>query len=201
MPERRWAAAGFAFLYLATPAWLSIVNNAEDYMSYMAFAAMPLVLYGNARSTLQSDGDGYVPLGVGMALIWMCHPPVAFITSIATLFIQVGATIQRGFATWRGMAACVATFAGLGAYYFASMSELPPSSTGVRLPAEMVTVLALALTFLGLGRCVLTPRNPAWAALALAGAFVVGEASRPWLLWICASAFFWLATAAAATAG
>lgn len=198
MPSRRWAAAGFAFLYLATPAWLSIVTNAEDYMSYMAFAAMPLVLYGNARSALRDDGGGYVPLGAGMAIIWMCHPPIAFITSIATLFVQVGTMVSRGLATWRGILTCAVTFAVLGAYYFASMSELPPSSTGVRLPSEMVTVLALALFFLALGRSVASPYGPAWVVLALGSAYMVGKASQPWLLWIGVSTLYWLVTAAAA---
>jgi hypothetical protein len=198
MPDRRWAAAAFAFLYLATPAWLSIVNNAEDYMSYMAFAAMPLVLYGNARSTLGNDGRGYVPLGAGLAIVWMCHPPIAFITSITTLFIQVGAATSRGFGAWKGMIACAVTFAVLGAYYFLSMSELPPSSTGVRLPSEMVTVLALALFFLSLGRWAVNPRNLGWLVLALAAAWAVGHASRPWLLWIAASAFYWFVAAAMA---
>lgn len=195
IPARRWAAAGFAFLYLAAPSWLAIVTDTEDYMSYMAFAAMPLVLYGNARSVMEDGGRGYVPLGVGVAVVWMCHPPIAFITSVATLFIQAGASISRGFAAWRGMVMCVVVFAVLGAYYFVSMSELTLTQEGGgQLRREMVTMIALALFFIGLGRCLLSPRNPAWAACALVAALIVGEASRPWLVWMLASTFFWFAS-------
>jgi hypothetical protein len=198
MPARRWSAAGIAFLYLAAPSWLAIIVDTEDYMSYMAFAALPLVLYGNARSVLGSGERGYVPLGAGLALVWMCHPPIAFITSIATLFIQTGAAISRGFSAWRGNVACAAVFAVLSAYYFVSMNEVPKYYEGSPLRAEVITVLALALFFIGLGRCVLSPRNPGWAACALLGAVVAGEASRPWLIWMLASTFFWFGAAAVA---
>jgi hypothetical protein len=198
MPVRRWAALAIALLYLTTPAWLAEVVNVEDYMTYMAFAAMPLVLYGNARSVLESDGRGYVALGAGLSLIWMCHPPIAFLTCLATLFIQAGAAASRGFSQWRGLAACVAVFAVLSAYYFASMSELPRAAEGGSMASELRTILALALFFIGLCRCGLRPRSLAWPAIALVGAIGVAVASRPWLIWISCSAAFWIVAVVAA---
>ena len=197
MPGRRWAALAFALLYLSVPSWLAVLAAVEDYMSFMAFAAMPLVLYGNARSVLDPDGSGYVPLGAGLALVWMCHPPIAFLTSMATLFIQAGAAVCRGFAPWRGLIACVAAFGILSAYYFVSMSELPRAVESSQMAKDILVVLGLALFFVGLGRCALRPRNPAWAACALLGAVAVGIGSRPWLIWISVSAAFWIAAAAA----
>src|ERR1700677_707083 len=77
-PNRRWISMGLALIYLLTPSWLATVQRSEAYMSYMAFAVMPIVLYGNARTALRDDGRGYVTLGAGLALLWMCHPPIAF---------------------------------------------------------------------------------------------------------------------------
>lgn len=192
MPGRRWAALAFSLIYLTTPAWLAEVVNIEDYMTYMAFAAMPLVLYGNARSVLDSDGRGYVPLAAGLSLIWMCHPPIALTTCLTTLFIQAGAAVVRGIAPWRRWVVGAAVFAVLSAYYFASMSELPRAAEGDQMAVELPTVLGLALFFLGLGRCAIRPRNLGWIACALAGAVSVGIANRPWLIWISCSAGFWI---------
>jgi hypothetical protein len=194
MPDRRWICLAFAFLYLAVPSWLAVVVNVEDYMSYMAFAVMPLVLYGNAKSVLRSDGRGYVPLGIGLALIWMCHPPIAFLACMVTLFIQSGAALSRGFAQWRGLAACAATFVILAAYYFVSMSELPRSTEGTPLFPEICTILGLAVFFAGAGRCALKPRNPGWVVCTLIASVAVGIGSRPWLIWISCSTAFWIAT-------
>jgi hypothetical protein len=192
MPGRRWASFTFAFLYLATPGWLAIAFKVEDFMSYMAFAAMPLVLYGNARTVLRSDGRGYVTLGAGLALVWMCHPPIAFLACVATLFIQAGAILSRGVDSWKGLTACAAAFLVLSAYYFASMSELPRSDEGTPMFTEVRTILGLALFFAGLGRAALKPRNLAWVSCAVMGAIAVGLGSKPWLIWIAFSTGFWL---------
>jgi hypothetical protein len=197
LPGRRWAALAFSLIYLTTPSWLAEVVNIEDYMTYMAFAAMPLVLYGNAVSVLESDGRGYVPLGAGLALVWMCHPPIALLTCLTTLFIQTGAAVARGFAPWRGLAAGAAVFAVLSAYYFASMSELPRAAEGNEMAVELRSILGLALFFTGIGRYALRPRNIAWIACALLGAIMVGISSRPWLIWISCSAAFWIAAVVA----
>jgi hypothetical protein len=194
MPARRWTSLAFALLYLAAPAWLAVVINVEDYMSYMAFAAMPLVLYGNARTVLEPDGKGYIPLGAGMALIWMCHPPIAFLTSISTLFIQAGLAAFRGFAPWRNLAASAGVFVVLSAYYFASMSELPRMASGGSMSTELRTILGLALFFIGIGRLAVSSNKPIWAACALVGGVVVGLGSKPWLIWICFAAAIWIVT-------
>jgi hypothetical protein len=121
--DRRWTAAGFALLYLLAPAWLATIYKADAYMSYMAFAAMPLVLWGNVGSLTTADAASYVALGAGEALLWMCHPPIALLTTIATLFLQAASVVVRGLSAWRQAAAGAVAFAVLAAYYFASMSE------------------------------------------------------------------------------
>jgi hypothetical protein len=191
-PDRRWAAMGLALLYLTTPAWLSTVIHSEAYMSYMAFAATPLVLYGNARTALRDDGRGYISLGAGLALIWMCHPPIAFSTTIATLVIQSGLVAGRGVISWGNFAAGIATFAILGAYYFASMSELPQQPQMHSKAFEVAQIAGFALFFAGIGRYAVVPRAYGWAACAALGAFAVWMTSYPWLCWAAATAGIWL---------
>ncbi|WP_295453761.1 hypothetical protein, partial [uncultured Thiodictyon sp.] len=121
---------------------------ADMYMTYMAVGVMPLVVYGNGR-LLAGDGCvGYPALAAGLALLWTCHPPVALLTTLATVVAQGGRFL---FATqsrkaWRAAAGGAALFALLAAYYFYSMSELPPSEgTPVRGSLLQMTGLALWL--------------------------------------------------------
>jgi hypothetical protein len=190
-PNRRWIALGLALLYLGTPSWLSTVLYSEAYMSYMAFAALPLVLYGNARTALGNDGRGYVILGAGLALLWMCHPPIAFTTTLATLVIQSGLIMGRRIVSWNGMAAGIVAFAVLAAYYFISMSEVPPQPHQESKAFELTQILGFALFFTGIGRFALVPRAFGWALCAGGGAFAVWMTSYPWFCWAAATACIW----------
>jgi hypothetical protein len=191
LPERRWMAAGMAILYLTSPSWLSTVVRAEAYMSYMAFAALPVVLYGNARTTLKQDGQGYVILGAGLALVWMCHPPIAFISTMVTLVIQSGLMVERGLASWRSMAAGVVTFAILGAFYFVSMSELPPQPQTHSKIFELEQIAGFAFFFIGIGRAAVVPRPLGWAICAALGALAVWKTSYSWTCWAAATTGIW----------
>jgi hypothetical protein len=195
---RRWMAAGFALLYLFTPSWLSMCYKADAYMSYMAFAAMPLVLFGNARTLHKPDGKGYATLAAGLALIWMCHPPIALLTITATLFIQAAAVVEQGLASWKSAMASAVIFALLSAYYFCSMSELPARPTGgASLGSSVVLLVGIALFALGVGRAVFAPGRLAWLAGAAGGLAIVAHYSRPWTIWAAFTGAFILCAALA----
>jgi hypothetical protein len=198
MPSQRWAAAGVSFLYLCAPSWLAVVFKADAYMSYVAFAAMPLVLYGNALTVLKPDGRGFVALGAGLALIWMCHPPIAFLTTMATLFIQTGRAVALGLGSWRKMLAGVAVFGALATYYFTSMSEVPAFHQDHPMGQEVLQIAALALFFVALARSAFRPFNFLWPLAAVAAAIVVGRLNVPWIYWMVFSAAFWIPVAIAA---
>jgi hypothetical protein len=192
IPRDRWIAAGLALLYLSTPSWLATVVRAEAYMSYMAFAALPIVLYGNARTAIRDDGRGYIILGAGLALVWMCHPPIAFISTIATLVIQSGIIMGRGIVSSKNLAAGMATFVVLAAYYFESMGELPEQSHTRSPTAELLQIIGFALFFIGLGRIALRPRSFGWAICAVAGLATVGIIDHPWFCWAVSVAGIWI---------
>jgi hypothetical protein len=192
IPNRRWMAAAIAILYLSTPSWLSTVLRAEAYMSYMAFAALPIVLYGNARTVLKDDGRGYITLAAGLALVWMCHPPIAFISTTATLVIQSGLIMSRGIVSWKNLAAGACTFAVLGAYYFTSMSELPPLGHARPQSSEMLQIVGFALFFVGIGRCALVPRPYGWGVCAAAGLLAEWKTDHSWMCWAVGTGGIWL---------
>jgi len=196
LPTRRWSAMGLALLYLTTPSWLATVLCAEAYMSHMAFAAVPIVLYGNVRTALHEDGRGYIILGSGLALLWMCHPPLAFNFTMATVMIQSGVLMTRGIVNWGNLVAGAATFLVLGAFYFTSMAELPAIDHTHSNGTELQQIVGLALFLIGIGRFALVPRSLGWAACAVAGAVAVGRVDRPWLCWIEATALVWVPLAA-----
>jgi hypothetical protein len=197
MPANHWRAAGVSLLYLCAPSWLAVVFKWDAYMSYVAFAAMPLALYGNALTVMKPDGRGFLILGAGLALIWMCHPPIAFLTTMATLVVQTGRAVAHGFASWKKMLAGAALFGVLAAYYFVSMSELPPFRQGYSMPREVLQVAGLSLFFIGLGRSGLRPFRSLWPVVAVGAAVLVGCFNVPWIYWMGYSAAFWIAVVVA----
>ena len=196
VPARRFAAMGFALLYLLTPSWLSAIVHSEAYMSYMAFAALPVVLYGNARTVLREDGRGTVILGAGLALVWMCHPPIACLSTLATVFVQCGLIVGRGVLSWWNLIKGAAAFGILGAYYFVSMSELPQLGETHAMRSEAFVILGIMLFLTGIGRFFVGNRSPGWAACAGAGALLVWSTSPIWMCWVTGTASVWIACVA-----
>lgn len=196
-PHRRWEVWLLALLYVASAAWLGVLFRADAYMSFMALGAMPLVLYGNARTLRAADGRGFGCLAAGLALLWMCHPPIALLTTLVTLLLQGGSLLLGDPATahWRGMAGGVLLFAGMGAYYFAGMSELPKFGDTSPWPAAL-QFGGLGLVLAGLVNAVTKGRGWLWLGLLVPGGWLLWLACVPWFFWMAAT----VAVVAAATA-
>jgi hypothetical protein len=194
-PRHRWEAWLAALIYLGTPAWIGLVVCADAYMSYMAFAALPLVLYGNARCVMERGRRGYPALAAGLVLVWMSHPPIAALCTMVTLLIQVGSlAADRSFA-WGSAVGGAAWFLALGAWYFQGIAELPPVAGTGTAAHDLIRVAALALALAGLSGWVLLRRGPAWAITAVIGMAVLGATSVPWLVWVGATALLVAAVA------
>ena len=194
LPTRRWMAAGFAVLYSSASAWLGVLYWDEAIMTFMGMAAMPAVLYGNARSLLAENGRGYRWLAVGLALVWMCHPPIALLATLLTLMLQ-GASLMWGRAPatrWRGGVLGALWFAGLSAYYFVSMSEVPRAAGSAR--ADILQLVGLLLVLAGLGNALLPQRSRGWWLLALVGTAVAGLGRSPWACWLGLTSFLVMLT-------
>ncbi len=200
-PRRRWEMLLLALLYACAPAWLSLLYHSDAYMSFMAVAALPLVLYGNARSLLANDGRGHGATAAGLVLVWMCHPPIAMLATLATLLLQGGGLLlgHPPSGAWRGVLAAAVLFAGMGAYYFAGMSELPALVPGSPVPA-VLQFAGLALVLAGLVNAILLRRGRLWSILALPGGCLLWLSCIPWFWWLVATVCLVVVIAASARA-
>ena len=162
LPMRRWIAAGWAVLYAVAPVWLGVLYCADAYMTFIAMAVLPAVLYGNARSLLGPDGRGYGWLAAGLGAVWMCHPPSAMMAMLLTVLLQGGSLLLGpvSSARWRAASAGAGLFGGMSLYYFAGMGELPRAPGMERADGLQVAGLLVALA--GLGNGLLMGRSRAW---------------------------------------
>jgi hypothetical protein len=196
-PRHRWEAWLAALVYLGTPIWVVLIVCADAYMSYMAFAVFPLVLYGNARTVLDRGRRGYPALAAGLALLWMAHPPIAALTTMVTLLIQVGSLLADRTFAWRQAAFGAVWFGALGAYYFYGISELPPVAGTGGAARDLIQVIGLALALSGVAGFGMMRRGPGWAAAAAIGLLILGAMSWPWLVWVGVTALLAIGVTAA----
>lgn len=180
-PRRRWTAAFVAVIYVTSPALLAPLYLADQYMTFMTVATMPAVLYGNLR-LFHPDGSRAWPwLAAGLALVWLCHPPVAILCTLATAVLQGGRLLLDGAeeGAWWCALGGVVLFLLLSCFYFVSMAEVPsPLQPSVRLTVLQMAGAALALA--GMARGVVWRQPAGWLAL-LAGGALLGYARPAWL--------------------
>jgi len=188
LPTRRWLAAVFAALYVIAPAWLGVLYCSDAYMTFMALGVLPAVLYGNARSLLSEDGRGYDWLTLGLGLVWMCHPPMAMLSTLATVVLQGGSFLfgRAPAVRWRSALVAALVFFGLVAYYFVGMSELP-TAPGVSRH-DLFQIVGLMAAVAGLSNGLLLSRSRWWLLAVPVGAGLAWLGRGPWMWWILATA-------------
>lgn len=202
VPARRWLAWGLALVYISSPLVAAYIYEQEMYMTFMAFAWLPLVVYGNVRVIRQDDRTGWVCVAAGLTLVWMCHAPVGAWMSLATFGVQSLRLLTRDFngEAWRRALLGGLLFGGLSGYYFWSVTEIAPAVNSGAPNATANTVLLL-LGAAALIRFVVTARwwwllpvavvagmlwsihqraGVAWLGCALPGAVVAAWAGRRW---------------------
>ena len=193
-----WAAALGAGLYVLCPGVMMSLGFYELQMTFTALLALPWVLHGNARVLLGTDGRGYVPLAIGLALAWLAHAPLAIIAMLCTAALQLGHFIFNP-AAWAAQgrsAVCGGVlFALLSAYYFLGMSELA-GTAAPSLPREAGFLLGIIL-LVSAGVRAFHFRQWLWLPGLLAGGGLIAWLAPVWLSW----AVFWTALWAAGTAG
>jgi hypothetical protein len=166
---------------------LGVLYCVDAYMTFMALGAMPAVLYGNARSLVSEDGRGYGWLAVGLALVWMSHPPTAMLATLATILFQGGSFLfgRAPWERWRGAIKGALLFGGLAGYYFVSMSELPKAPGAGREDAFQIAGLFLVIA--GLAHGFLLGRSR-WCLMTVpAGAWLAAQGRAPWGWWMVAT--------------
>jgi hypothetical protein len=183
-PARRWSAAGVAALYVLCPGVLAPIYNSDMYMTYMATAMVPLVIYGNGRSLTDPAGCGFLALAAGLSLVWMAHPPVAFSLTLASVLLQGGRLVldDASVGHWRRLLGGAAAFISLSLYYFYSMAELPPRP-GPNFRPDAVMLAGVLTTIVGAGRW-MAGRHWRWLGLIVVGAPLLAYGREAWVWWL-----------------
>lgn len=182
-PRRRWFACLLAVVYIVCPGNLKSLYCDEMYMTWMAIAVMPLIIYGSTRVLLWGDVRGWTLLAGGLAALWMCHPPVALWTMLCVAMMQTACIASRTFLFKDGFNILRAAgwFLLLSLYYFVSMSETPPSKTTGTL-GDLLGVVGLLLILAG-GVGGVFRRNWLWIAAIFPGGFLIWRCLPDWLPW------------------
>lgn len=181
-PRAPWVGVIVAAVYVLSPGALAPLYCADMYMTFVAMAALPLVVIGNIRVATDPGPAAWRMLGAGLALVWMGHPPTAMHASLLTLAVQVFAwsNSDRSLAdlVWSG-ARFGLWFGMLGAYYFLSMSELPPQP-GEPAGTGILVVGAVGLVWLAAYRGGLR-QQWRWLVFAPPALIFLSLKNQPWL--------------------
>ena len=173
-PNRRRLAWLMSLLYVSAPAAAGAVYGQEMYMTFMSFAYLPWVIFGNLRLTQGDTLGRWSGLAAALAVVWVCHPPVAAWLSLCTLGWQGGRLLLRdwNFGSWVRAAAGAGLFVALTAAYFWSIAEVAPPGHPGAGKTWLWIALGLALAVAMLLRHLATGRW-GWLAGAAAAAAVV----------------------------
>lgn len=122
----RWPAALLSALYIFSPGVTGLIYIWTMYFSAMALPWVPLLFYGIIRSFRQQDYIASCLIGMSFALLWMAHPPIAFMCMNITLLAQLIYFIfqSRTLKTLQVISASYLVFLVLSLFYFFSVSAI-----------------------------------------------------------------------------
>ena len=158
VPGRRWLAWIMAVIYISAPAVGGFVYVEEMYMTFMAFAWLPWLIFGNIWVIRKGDWTGWSVLAASLALIWLCHAPVGLWLTLGTAGIQLLRLVvdETGWTALRRACGGGLIFLALSAGYFWSVAEIAGASANPRsLNGRIPTQLSLVFAGIGVGLCLI----------------------------------------------
>lgn len=163
-PSARWRATGAAILYVSGPAVAGFIYGQEMYMTFMAFAWLPLAVFANLWIIRHDDCRGWALLAASLALVWVCHAPVGLWLTFATLALQgLRLATAGGRAEWKRAAGGGVLFFALSGGYFYSVGEIAGlgghARPGLAAFLPLLTALAVASAVLAWRRRALAKRR------------------------------------------
>jgi len=167
-PARKGTAWAVSLLYVSAPALLAIIYTYDMYLTFMAFAWMPVVLWANIRLIRRDDLGGWAWLAASLALVWIGHAPVGAWLTLATGFMQ-GLRLTTRDASWRPWARALAgsvLFGALVLFFFRSVGELSGGVSNYD-PRVFAASAGLLVGIAGMIRWLATGRLVWWALVAV----------------------------------
>ncbi len=165
-PNVRWTAFLLVVIYAISPSIMMPLVVHDMFMTAMVLPVAVLVYHATARAMEGASWRAYAWIGVGCAAMWLCHPPIAFLT-MAVVAACLMARFAIGGPTVRQSAGAIVAaglFGGLAAPYFYSMSELGSVGRFDPVPNLILPALALFLFVLALAQAFVR-RSFRWLAL------------------------------------
>lgn len=132
IPEKGWLSLVLATVWFMGPGVLAPLLAGDQYMTFMTLPFMPVVLYACWRIWTHDDFTSRILLGIGLAGLWLSHPPIALWSSLLAAALYTARSLLRfqvGPVLFKGAVAAL-SFLGLGAWPFVSTFSLriPPTS-------------------------------------------------------------------------
>ncbi|WP_404422416.1 hypothetical protein [Nibricoccus sp. IMCC34717] len=178
-----WLVIGW--LYATAPIFCTLVGFVEAYMSFTTLLALPWFALGLHRVASSRGREGFVTLGLAVVGAWLCHPPIALVATLASLFTLCVLTAEWERLDWGAIARGAAAAGGAGLFYFVSMADVPRGSGSA---GGMATVALLALLTVAWVRFVRDPRSWGWLVATVLAVFALYRIHLAWALWFIAFA-------------
>ncbi len=118
-PRRPWIACFLSILWILGPGVLAPLTSGDQYMTFIAFPFVPLVLLGCWRVWEFDDRWGRFWIAVGLAGLWFCHSPIALWLTLISGALYAGAALTRR--SWRSELRSVSMMAAI----FLTLGSLP----------------------------------------------------------------------------
>jgi hypothetical protein len=120
------------------------------YMTFMAFAWLPLAFFANLWIIRHDDRAGWALLAASLALVWVCHAPVGLWLTLTTLALQgLRLAVVGRMTEWKRAVGAAALFFALSGAYFYSVGEIAGlgahAGMGVKTMLPILLVLAAAV--------------------------------------------------------
>ena len=137
-----WRACWLALAYGFSPALLAAAYGQDLYMSVVAAPFIPVAILGAVRVTAARSTRDYALMAVGLAGLWLAHPPIAAWMSLGCTVVVAAAWAARlpRMREIVGVTAAAALGGVLSAYVFVSALGIGESvvTTGTRASKEAI---------------------------------------------------------------
>ena len=142
VPERPWAAAGAAALYVLCPGVLAPLYAGDMIATFLTVPILPWLVLGLAKAS--DDPRRWAPWigqAAALAALWWAHPPVAFWASLLVVGAWLLVLVRGGWSSAIRMACAVLAFAVLTGYVFVSVESLQLRVQGATAAQQVANVM------------------------------------------------------------
>lgn len=188
-PAHPTAALLLVLLLLSSPGTLAPLYTGDQYMTFLALPFAGVAVFGLAGVLAEDRAPRYLPLCLGLAGLWLAHPPIALWMSLLSVLVCTGRLLGNRSHGWASrLLGAAALFAILGTYpvisavHLENVVALSGEGSGGAAAEQVAGLFPGALLPLSGALTAQTDYQPGYALLAVAlGALIAlrGRRSAP----------------------